>query len=130
MRPASEALRGRDQFKQRMQQFVRGKSKDSGSYKVATTEEGLHRQIEELDIQQLKHTAAGNLKGAGRVLSTYNKERQTGTKKFGAQAQNFVKVFTDFIGVYSGIISLVKGAGQQYGEVAYETLSLLFIVSR
>ena len=30
--------------------------------------------------------------------------------------------------VYSGIVDIVKGAGQIYGELAYETLSILFIV--
>jgi hypothetical protein len=44
------------------------------------------------------------------------------------KAQNFVRAFADFLGAYSGIVELVKGAGQQYGQLAYETLSLFLTV--
>jgi hypothetical protein len=50
-------------------------------------------------------------------------------KKFGRKAQGFVKSFTDFLHAYSGIVELLRGAGQVYSEVAYETLSIFFIVS-
>lgn len=49
-------------------------------------------------------------------------------KKAGRVTQNFFTAFSDFLAAYSGIVEIVKGAGQQYGEAAYEALSLFLIV--
>ncbi|EED20798.1 hypothetical protein TSTA_039920 [Talaromyces stipitatus ATCC 10500] len=75
-----------------------------------------------------RNKAFGALSEATGVQKSYQVKRRTGWRKVGHQAQTFVKKFADFMGVYSGIISLLKGAGGIYGEVAYETLSILFIV--
>ena len=69
-----------------------------------------------------------SLQGAEGVHAAYTKDRAVGAKKVGRRAQNFIKAFADFLGAYSGIVELVKGAGQQYGQIAYETLSMLLTV--
>lgn len=43
-------------------------------------------------------------------------------------AQSFVTKFSDFLESYSGIVEIVKGADQQYGGLAYGTLSLFLVV--
>ena len=123
LKPASEVLSSRDQFKQRIETFIKGKGE------VRTTEEGLRKQIEELDLQTLKDLSTGRIAEADQDQAKYKDDRKGGAKKVGSQVQNFVKVFSDFLGVYSGIVSLVKAAGGPYGELAYESLSILFIVS-
>ncbi|KAI9858315.1 MAG: hypothetical protein M1813_007590 [Trichoglossum hirsutum] len=125
LQPANETLRGRDEFKQRVRRILGGKR---GSHQVPTTREGLQQQIKELDPRQLGELADSALRVAGRAHSTYIKERATGAKKMGQRTQNFVRVFADFLGAYSGIVELVRGAGQQYGQLAYETLSLFLSV--
>jgi hypothetical protein len=127
LQPANETLRGRDEFKQRVRRILGGKR---GSHQVPTTREGLQQQIKELDPRQLGELADSALRVAGRAHSTYIKERATGAKKMGQRTQNFVRVFADFLGAYSGIVELVRGAGQQYGQLAYETLSLFLSVRR
>jgi len=96
---------------------------------VRTTEEGLRKQIEGFDLQALKDLATGRIAEAHQGHAKYKNDRKGGARKVGSQVQNFVKVFSDFLGVYSGIVSLVKAAGGPYGELAYESLSILFIVS-
>jgi hypothetical protein len=78
----------------------------------------------------LKDLAIGGLKSGNEAHEKYQDNRaKPGRKKVGTKAQKFVKSFADFLGVYSGIVGLVKAGGGQYGELAYETLSILFIVS-
>jgi hypothetical protein len=123
--PAKEAVRGRDQFKQRVQGFLK---KSRGSGEPPKTKEELEKEIAKYDYSNLKTEAGTALNAAARVNSTYNRERKDGGKKVGRVAQQFVHSFSEFLSVYSGIVNIMKGAGQIYGEVAYETLSVLFIV--
>ncbi|KAI9761888.1 MAG: hypothetical protein M1840_001541 [Geoglossum simile] len=125
LRPANEALRGREQFKQRVRQMLKG---GGGSRRIPTTKEGLQQQIEEFNPHQLSKLADGALRDAEVVHSTYTRDRRAGIRGMGQRAQNFVRAFADFLGAYSGIVELVKGAGQQYGQLAYETLSLFLTV--
>ncbi|KFX86685.1 hypothetical protein V490_08931, partial [Pseudogymnoascus sp. VKM F-3557] len=123
--PLNEALQDREPFRRRIKQYLKRNGVRS---QTCTTKEGLQDQLDDLSAAQLEELATGDLKRAGRQLSFYRVERVIGAKKFGHSAQNFVKVFTDFLGAYSGIISLVKNAGPGYGEVAYETMSLFLSV--
>lgn len=125
MQPAEETLRGREQFKERIKRIFEGRQKD---LHFNTTEDGLRQQMEELNVHQLREYAKFELQGAKDVNTIYNNDRTTGVRKGMHWAQHFGKVFSDFLGAYSGIIQLVRNAGQQYGEVAYETLSVLLIV--
>jgi hypothetical protein len=102
--------------------------KSRGNSDPPKTKEDLEKEIAKYDYSNLKNEAGNILNAAVRVNSTYNRERQEGRKKVGRIAQEFIKSFSEFLGVYSGIVNIMKGAGQIYGEVAYETLSVLFIV--
>jgi len=126
LKPANEVIRGRDQFKQKLQSFLK---KNRGNAEPPKTKEDLEKEVAKYqDYSTLKNEAIVALNAAGRVNSTYNQERKEGSKKIRRVAQEFVNSFSEFLGVYSGIVGLLKGAGQVYGEVAYETLSILFIV--
>ena len=125
LKPAKDVVRGRDQFKQRLQGFLK---KSRGNADPPKTKEDLEKEIAKYDYSNLKNEAGNILNAAARVNSTYNRERQEGRKKVGRIAQEFINSFSEFLGVYSGIVNIMKGAGQIYGEVAYETLSVLFIV--
>jgi hypothetical protein len=126
LQPAKDVVRSRDQFKQRLQSFLK---KNRGNAEPPKTKQDLEKEIAKYqDYNGLKTEAITALNAAVRVNSTYNREREGGGKKVGRVAQEFVNSFSEFLGVYSGIVNLVKGAGQIYGEVAYETLSVLFIV--
>jgi hypothetical protein len=126
LQPAKDVVRSRDQFKQRLQSFLK---KNRGNAEPPKTKEDLEKEVAKYtDYNALKSEAITALNAAARVNSTYNREREGGGKKVGRVAQEFVKSFSEFLGVYSGIVNIVKGAGQIYGEVAYEALSVLFIV--
>ena len=49
-------------------------------------------------------------------------------RKAGRQSVIFANNFSSFLQAYSGVIEIMKGADQQYGGVAYSTLSLFLIV--
>jgi hypothetical protein len=108
-----------------MKRIFEGRRKD---LYINTTEDGLRQQLEELNVHQLREYAQSELQGARDVNTVYNKDRTTGVRKRMHWAQEIGKAFSDFLASYSGIIELVRNAGQQYGEVAYETLSVLLIV--
>ena len=127
MKIANEVVQGRDQFKARVRNLLK---KKRGNAETPKTKEDLEKEIAAYhDYSTLRDEAITALGAASRVNSTYNRERTSGGKKVGRVAQEFVKSFSEFLGVYSGIVSIMKGAGQVYGEVAYEALSVLFIVS-
>lgn len=50
--------------------------------------------------------------------------------KVSRNIQQFAAKFSGFLEAYSGIVEVVKGADQQYGGLAYGTLSLFFIVRK
>jgi hypothetical protein len=126
LQAADEIVSGQHEFKQKLRGFLK---KHVGG-KLPTTKEMLDEQITNygLDYHSTRNAAMDALSDANGAQQSYQRERQTGVKKAGKLTQDFVKTFADFLGVYSGIISLMKGAGSMYGEVAYETLSILFIV--
>lgn len=125
LQPATESLREHELFKRQIFGFLKG---SHANERVRSTKESLQQQLEELDSSQLRDLASSGLVKADKVHSTYVNERKTGMKRAGRVTQNFFKVFSDFLAAYSGIVDLVKGAGQQYGEAAYEALSLFLIV--
>jgi hypothetical protein len=99
--------------------------------KLPTTQQELEEQIENLDptYDGLRESALQTVGYAANAQASWDAGRQTGARKVGANTQRFLKRFSDFVGAYSGIIEILKGAGQVYGDVAYETLSIFLIVS-
>lgn len=59
---------------------------------------------------------------------TWTKQREKGFRKIGANIQSVSITFAGFLEAYSGIVEIVKAADQQFGGLAYGTLSLLFSV--
>lgn len=51
-------------------------------------------------------------------------------KKVGKKTVVFANNFSSFLQAYSGIVEIMKGTDQQYGGLAYSTLSLLLIVRK
>ena len=77
----------------------------------------------------LRERASESLHGASKIKAMYESNRRTGRRRVGREAQVFVQSFAHFMHAYSGIIELLRRSGDVYSEVAYESLSILFIVS-
>ncbi|KAL9118251.1 MAG: hypothetical protein Q9187_005207 [Circinaria calcarea] len=130
LRPAKEAIQGHGYFRDKLRLGSRNKQANA---KIASTRTALEQQIAEYkqdsnSFGDLRQQAADYITQANGFHKKYQEDRTTGAKKIGRYAQSFVNSFADFLSVYSGIIELLKGAGQIYGTVAYETLSIFFIV--
>ena len=125
LRPAEEAVHGRDGFRQKMKGLLKGTSDLQ-----AKTKEELEQQITKYqqDDDSLEERAVAAMNGATQSRNKYETNRKSGRKKFGRKAQLFVRHFAEFMQCYSGVIEVLKGAGQMYGIVAYETLSIFLVV--
>ncbi len=123
LQPTDQVIRERHRFRQKLQGLLRSKH-------IVTTKTELEQQIKsyERDQEYLKEQAFGAITDAADDNTRYRNDRMKGRKKVGRLAQEFVTSFADFFKAYSGVVELLKGAGQVYGTVAYETLSILFIV--
>lgn len=55
--------------------------------------------------------------------------RKQGSRQIGSTIQRFAKNFSAFLESYSGIVEMVKTGDNQYGGLAYGTLSLLLSVN-
>ena len=105
LRPADDAYEGDDEFKQRLG--------DELVSQALVTKEDIEREIE-------------RAKAANAIWS---ETRQNGTRKLGSTIQKSITRFANFLTAYSDIVDLVKNASSPYGNVAYGTLSILFIVN-
>ena len=101
----------------------------SGEVQIASTKEELETQIEAVRNRTFPILALQNLNDAYKAHDVYTEDRKKGPKKVGQWAQDFANGFSEFVGAYSGIVDIVRGAGGPYGEVAYQSLSILLIVS-
>ncbi|KAL8791721.1 MAG: hypothetical protein Q9195_005658 [Heterodermia aff. obscurata] len=54
---------------------------------------------------------------------------RTFIRKAGKKTLVFANNFANFLQAYSGVVEIMKGADQQYGGIAYGTLSILLIVA-
>ena len=75
----------------------------------------------DIDISQ---EAFASLKIANSRRMSWSIKRNTGVRKAGPSVQKFLVIFAGFLESYSGIVELVKAADNQYGGLAYGTLSL------
>lgn len=62
--------------------------------------------------------------------SIWGIRRKQGSRKVGSVTQSFAKNFSAFLAGYSGVVEMVKTGDNQYGGLAYGTLSLLLSVSK
>lgn len=97
---------------------------------MTTTKEKLEQQILscEQDLNARRNLAFDTINSAADIHTKYQEDRATGVKKVGRISQTFFGKFSEFLRAYSGIVEILKGAGQGYGEVAYGTLSIFLIV--
>lgn len=80
--------------------------------------------------EQLSGLASTELTRAQEVQSSWRTRRNTGLRKFPKKLQSFMKTFSDFLACYSGIVEIVQQADNQFGGLAYSTLSLFLIVRK
>ncbi len=84
---------------------------------------------EELKRHEEAMEARRSLEMVKHRKSSWNVRRQEGKGKFGRSLQGFLTTTSAFLQSYSGIVELVKVADNQYGGLAYGTLSLFLSVS-
>jgi len=58
----------------------------------------------------------------------HHDEETRGLKGVRRGTSKFLNNFNDYVQAYSGIIQLMNGTGQNYGDAAYGALSLLLVV--
>lgn len=93
--------------------------------KRITTEEG--RFLDQANAGSLKDLLSSCLDDA----QGEQQKRQECSKviqRAGKQTVIFANNFSSFLQAYSGIVEIMQGADQQYGGLAYSTLSLFLIV--
>ncbi|TVY38285.1 hypothetical protein LOCC1_G007041, partial [Lachnellula occidentalis] len=101
----------------------------SREQQIASTKEELETQTEAVrDRLCPPLLALQELNDADKAHDVYTEYRKKGPKRVGRWVQDFTSGFSRFVGAYSGMVDIVRGAGGPYGEVAYQTLSILLIV--
>ena len=130
IKPARDIIQGHQDFTNRFRQ----RSEISRpSFEIVATKATLEQQVaryggaksagDDLELQ-----ASEAIGEATKVVELYEERRLVGRKRIGRKTQNFIKSFADFLAVYSGLVEQLAGAGSIYGGVAYETLSIFFVV--
>ncbi|KAI9666538.1 MAG: hypothetical protein M1821_004474 [Bathelium mastoideum] len=77
-------------------------------------------ELERLMSQTLKEAVGGK---------TRHHNEKAFVRQTGRNAVKFARTFSDYLEAYSGIIEIMNGADQQYGGVAYATISLFLIIA-
>jgi hypothetical protein len=105
-------------------------SENGSTLTLASTKEELLNQIEEAKTGIPRRLSAlENFRRASFAHHAYVEEREKGAKRVGRLAQEKANKFAQFVAAYSGITELVKTAGEPYALIAFQTLSILVIVS-
>ncbi|KAL8907851.1 MAG: hypothetical protein Q9207_001175 [Kuettlingeria erythrocarpa] len=97
-----------------------------------TTKEILEGEIAGLqddDDLDIAGHAMQSLAHANTQRMSWATKRTKGARKVGTATQAFLNSFSGFLESYSGIVELVKVADNQYGGLAYGTLSLFLSVA-
>lgn len=94
-----------------------------------------HEFRKEITFEGLDFTKKANLNSIQDLLTYCLEEAKlhqgdhTLIRKVGKKTVVFANNFSNFLQAYSGVVEIMKGADQQYGGIAYGTLSILLIVS-
>ncbi|TVY32027.1 hypothetical protein LSUB1_G008432 [Lachnellula subtilissima] len=124
--PPNDILKTHQEFKRKLRKALKIGSKE---VQIASTKEELETQIEAVRNRLSPPLLAlQNLDDADKAHDVYTEYRKKGPKRVGRWAQDFANGFSQFVGAYSGIVDIVRSAGGPYGEVAYQSLSILLIV--
>lgn len=100
------------------------------------TKEDIENRVIQLDAQVSSQDddssarSADALRMAKERLAQWRSTRRSSTgRKIGTGFQGFLVTFSDFLESFSGIVEIVKAADQQYGGLAYGTLSVFLSVA-
>ncbi|KAI9764112.1 MAG: hypothetical protein M1840_008672 [Geoglossum simile] len=111
--PAQDALLEQEAFRLRI------------SKRITKEELGL---LENADIGLLRELMAKCLSEANKQEEKH-RERKSPMRSVGRKTAAFMNNFSGFLESYSGIVEVMRFADNQYGGLAYGTLSLLLIVA-
>ena len=122
--PAKAVFEDRDSWRQ---------SLDNGLQPIDTNYNTTYSDLKaELSVLQAEVTGEGGANKAYEGLhkaftsrSRWKEDRQRSSRKAGVALQRWLNAFAGFLESYSGIVEVVKAADQQYGGLAYGTLSIL-----
>jgi hypothetical protein len=92
----------------------------------------LEKQIRDVESQRsmsIRGQAVEGFKAASESRESYQQQRKGGRRKVGAVIQHSLNSLSHVIASFSNIVETVASAGGPYGQVGYQTLSILLIVS-
>jgi len=124
LEPAKAVLEDRDSWRQ---------SLDNSLQSIDANYDTTHSDLKaELSVLQAGVTGEGDANKAHEGLrkaltsrSRWKEDSQRSSRKAGVALQKWLNAFAGFLESYSGIVEVVKAADQQYGGLAYGTLSIL-----
>jgi len=119
-------------FKKRVARALKlEKSKASLPGGIANTKDELDRQIAEVQTgtQSSGPLSIEGVETATSAHNAYQQERLAGGKKVANAFQRKLNDFAQFISAFDGLMETIASAGSPYGEIGYQTLSILLIVS-
>lgn len=91
--------------------------------------ETMRRRVPEVVADPEPERVSTNLITAFRARKTWKQARNQTARLPGKWVQKWLDTFSSFLTNYSGIVEVVKGADNQFGGLAYGTLSVLLCVS-
>lgn len=129
LEPARQVLKGREDW-----DVVVRSSGENPQYN--TTLESLQKEIEilrknipERATEPEPEHVSKNIIEAFFARKEWKRARKHSTRLPGKWIQTWLDTFSAFLTNYSGIVEVVKGVDNQYGGIAYGTLSVLLCVS-
>lgn len=122
-------VRDHKTFKKRLGRFLRQENRD---VQIASTKEELLKHIRDAGeghSPSLGDLAAKHFEVASKSQDVYKQQRESGIRGAGAMFQRVLYAFAQFAASYSSILDAVSSAAGPYGQVGYQTLSILLLVS-
>lgn len=129
-RPSSSVFRKINELNQDKQEWVAGQQGRShkGSQALASvyrsTKSDVLNQVT-IELENAEAEAASAMQLADTQQRTWNDDRQSSRKSRAAKAfQEGMTTFAEFLESFSGVVEVVRVADDQYGGLAYGTLSV------
>ncbi|KAK4446489.1 hypothetical protein QBC34DRAFT_331299 [Podospora aff. communis PSN243] len=102
---------------------------------IASSKDELERQISGMLGQSSGAGSPGpsslvlqEMEGATKAHEAYQDQRLAGGKMVASAMQRRLDDFAQFVGAFDGLMEKIASAGSPYGEIGYQTLSILLIV--
>ncbi|KAH8885986.1 hypothetical protein GQ53DRAFT_845121 [Thozetella sp. PMI_491] len=113
-----------ESFKRRLKRYL---PKDQNGVRIASSNGELREQINYIK-RSPQDQASSELMNAQASHELYTKKRLKGPKRFGRQAQEWITILAEFTEMFSEILEGIAQMGGIYGQIGYQTLSILFWV--